>query len=92
MEHLASGDLEREVVRVERRDEVGKISLALSAFRDKLRENRDLAADQERAKHSAEIDRKKAMLEMADGFERTIGEMVETVSSASSEIEEAAED
>jgi len=91
MEHLASGDLEREVVRVERRDEVGKISLALSAFRDKLRENRNLAADQERAKHSAEIDRKKAMLEMADGFERTIGEVVKTVSSASSEIEKAAD-
>ena len=91
MEHLAQGDLEREVAKVDRRDEIGKISEALAIFRDKLRENRKLAADQEQAKREAEVERRQAMLEMADGFERTIGQIVETVSSASSEIEIAAE-
>jgi methyl-accepting chemotaxis protein len=91
MEYLAHGDLDREVPKVDRRDEIGKISQVLAIFRDKLRENRKLAADQERAKLAAETERKKAMLEMADGFERTIGQIVETVSSASSEIEAAAE-
>jgi methyl-accepting chemotaxis protein len=91
MEHLAQGDLEREVAKVHRRDEIGKISEALSIFRDKLRENRKLAADQEQAKRQAEVERRQAMLEMADGFERTVGQIVETVSSASSEIEIAAE-
>jgi methyl-accepting chemotaxis protein len=51
MEHLAQGDLDREVTKVNRRDEIGKISEALVIFRDKLRENRMLAVDQERAKH-----------------------------------------
>jgi methyl-accepting chemotaxis protein len=91
MEYLAHGDLDREVPRVSRRDEIGKISQVLAIFRDRLRENRKLAADQEQAKRAAEVERKKAMLEMADGFERTIGQIVETVSSASAEIEAAAE-
>jgi methyl-accepting chemotaxis protein len=91
MEHLAKGDLDREVARVVRRDEIGKISQALSIFRDKLRENRQLAADQEQAKRQAEIERRQAMLDMADGFERTVGQIVAAVSDASSEIEVAAE-
>ncbi|MBV8926986.1 MAG: methyl-accepting chemotaxis protein [Bradyrhizobium sp.] len=91
MEHLAKGDLDSEVTKVNRRDEIGKISEALAIFRDKLRENRSLAADQERAKQEAEIGRRKAMLEIADGFERSIGQVVATVSSASAEIELAAE-
>jgi methyl-accepting chemotaxis protein len=90
MEHLAQGDLDREVTKVNRRDEIGKISEALAIFRDKLRQNRNLAADQERAKHESEAERRKAMLEIADGFERNIGQIVEMVSSASSEIEVAA--
>jgi methyl-accepting chemotaxis protein len=91
MQHLAQGDLETEVTKVNRRDEIGKISEALAIFRDKLRENRRLAADQEQAKQDAERERRGAMLEMADGFERSVGQIVEMVSSASSEIEIAAE-
>jgi len=91
MQHLARGDLETEVVKVHRRDEIGKISEALAIFRDKLRENRRLAADQEQAKQDAERERRGAMMAMADGFERTVGQIVEMVSSASSEIEIAAE-
>jgi methyl-accepting chemotaxis protein len=91
MQQLAQGDLESEIAAVNRRDEIGKISEALLIFRDKLRENRRLAADQEQDKQDAERARKQAMLEMADGFERTVGQIVDTVSSASSEIEVAAE-
>jgi methyl-accepting chemotaxis protein len=90
MEHLATGDLDRVVTKVNRRDEIGKISEALVIFRDKLRENRMLAADQERAKHESEVERRKATLEIAD-VERNIGQIVEMVSSASSEIEVATE-
>ena len=50
MQHLAQGDLERVIAKVDRRDEIGKISEALSIFRDKLREIRKLAADQEEVK------------------------------------------
>jgi methyl-accepting chemotaxis protein len=90
MERLSQGDLDSQVERVERRDEIGKISRALSIFRDKLLENRELTAEQAKVQERAALERRKAMLEIADGFERTIGKIVGTVVTASSEIEAAA--
>jgi methyl-accepting chemotaxis protein len=90
MERLAKGDLDSSVPQIDRRDEIGKISAALSVFHGKLRENRELAADTEKAKLEAESHRKQAMLEIAHGFEAAVGKIVGTVSAASSEIELAA--
>jgi methyl-accepting chemotaxis protein len=91
MEQLAQGNLDLVVERIARRDEIGKISDALQVFHGKLAENRRLAADQENAKREAETQRKQAVLEIADGFEKTVGEIVGTVSAASVEIEHAAD-
>jgi len=90
MERLANGDLEEAPVRFDRRDEVGTISRALTVFRNKLLENRQLAADQLKIRESADADRRAAMLRIADGFEHSVGKIIATVSSASSEIEIAA--
>jgi methyl-accepting chemotaxis protein len=90
MERLARGDLDSSVPQIDRRDEIGKISAALSVFHGKLRENRELASDTEKAKLEAESQRKQAMFEIADGFEAAVGKIVGTVSAASSEIELAA--
>jgi methyl-accepting chemotaxis protein len=90
MENLAHGDLDRSIERVDRRDEIGKISRALWVFRGKLVENRQFAVDQEQAKQATEIERRQAMLKVADDFEQAVGRIVETVSAASSEIEVAA--
>jgi methyl-accepting chemotaxis protein len=90
MERLAQGDLDTPVAQVDRRDEIGKMSKALSVFHGKLVENRQLAAATEKAKQEAEAKRKQAMLEIADGFEAAVGQIVGTVSTASSEIELAA--
>src|SRR5262249_5026265 len=68
MERLAQGDADTQVAQIDRRDEIGKISAALSVFHGKLVENRQLAAATERAKQEAEAKRKQAMLEIADGF------------------------
>jgi methyl-accepting chemotaxis protein len=91
MEQLAQGNLDLVVERIARRDEIGKISDALQVFHGKLAENQRLAADQENAKREAETQRKQAVLEIADGFEKTVGEIVGTVSAASVEIEHAAD-
>lgn len=90
MEHLAQGDLDRAIERIDRRDEIGKISRALSVFHGKLLENRQFAVDQEEAKQAGEIERRQAMFKVADDFEQAVGRIVETVSAASSEIEVAA--
>jgi methyl-accepting chemotaxis protein len=90
MENLAQGDLDRSIERIDRRDEIGKISRALWVFHGKLVENRQFAVDQEQAKQATEIERRQAMLKVADDFEQAVGRIVETVSAASSEIEIAA--
>src|SRR5262249_49566149 len=46
MQRLAQGDLEFATARFKRTDEIGTISDALAVFRDKLIENRELAAAQ----------------------------------------------
>jgi methyl-accepting chemotaxis protein len=91
MDGLACGDLDRPIERVSRRDEIGRMSDALSVFHGKLVENRQLADDRERSKQDAESQRKQAMHEIADGFEVAIGNIVGAVSTASSEIELAAD-
>jgi methyl-accepting chemotaxis protein len=90
MEHLSQGDLDSSFDPVDRRDEIGKISRALSVFREKLLENRQLTADQAKVQERAAMERRAAMLQVAEGFERTIGKIIEVVVTASSEIEVAA--
>ena len=90
MEHLADGDLDRPIEQIGRRDEIGKISSSLSVFHHKLLENRQLADAREQAKRDAEVQRKQAMLEIANRFEAAVGNIVDAVTAASSEIELAA--
>jgi len=91
MQRLAQGDLESTGARFRRSDEIGTISDALAVFRDKLIENRELAAAQVTAKQQADTDRQQAMREMANQFEQAVGSIVRTVSAAASTIETAAD-
>jgi methyl-accepting chemotaxis protein len=90
MDGLARGELDRPLERLDRRDEIGKISDALAVFRGKLVENRQLAEDREQGKQEAESRRRVEMHRIADGFEAAIGNIVTAVSAASSDIELAA--
>ena len=90
MNCLAQGDLSVETPEPRRSDEIGEIMKALVVFKatglevERMRAER-LAADQ----HAAE-QRKADMIRLADEFERAVGEIVETVSSASTELEASA--
>jgi methyl-accepting chemotaxis protein len=87
MERLSQGDLDGKIETVERRDEIGKISAALSVFHGKLVENRRLTAEQTKVQEAAAADRRNAMLQVADGFEQAISKIIEMVSTAATEIE-----
>lgn len=89
MEHLAQGHLDWSIASTHRHDEIGKMSSALSVFQCKLLENRQLATEQEQTKAAAERDRRDTTLKIADEFERAVGRIVVSVSTASSEIEVA---
>jgi methyl-accepting chemotaxis protein len=90
MNRLARGDLSADTPEPRRSDEIGEIMMALVAFKatglevERMRADR-LVTDQ----HAAE-QRKADMNRLADEFEGAVGQIVETVSSASTELETSA--
>jgi methyl-accepting chemotaxis protein len=90
MNRLAQGDLSVETPEPRRSDEIGEIMTALVAFKatglevERMRVDR-LAADQRVAEQ-----RKADMHKLADDFEGAVGEIIEMVSSASTELEASA--
>ena len=90
MARLAGGGLDIEIPSLNRSDEVGAIARAVQVFRESALRVKAMEAEQAELKLKTEEDRKVAMSQVADGFERAIGKIIETVSTASSEIELAA--
>ncbi len=87
MRRLADGDKETEVEGADRSDEIGEMAGALLVFRDNAREVDRLQAEQEAEKARAEEQRRTAMLELADQFEAQVGEIVEALAQASTELQ-----
>jgi methyl-accepting chemotaxis protein len=87
MNRLAQGDLSVETPEPLRRDEIGEIMMALVAFKATGLEVERMRADRVATDQHAAEQRRADMIRLADGFENTVGEIVETVSSASSELE-----
>ncbi|WP_244670778.1 methyl-accepting chemotaxis protein [Rhodoplanes elegans] len=85
-EGIAAGDFGRQLD-VEQADEVGTLAATLRRMRDDLQRMIAQRAD-DQAK--AEAQRRTEMRSLADGFEAAVGEIVDTVSSASGELERAA--
>jgi methyl-accepting chemotaxis protein len=90
MARLAGGALEIDIPSLNRGDEVGAMARAVQIFRENAQRVQAMESAQVGLKRKAEEERKAAMNRVADGFEQVIGKIVETVSSASSEIELAA--
>jgi methyl-accepting chemotaxis protein len=87
---LATGDFSNEVVGTDRKDEIGDIAKAAVVFRENgLAKNRMEQEQKETEKRTAE-QRKADMIKLADDFEGAVGEIIETVSSASTELEASA--
>ncbi len=91
MIELANGNFAVVLPGLGRRDEIGEIALAVETFKvnaeRKAREEAEAKAEQD---HHAAAQRKADMMRMADAFEGAVGEIVETVSSASTELEASA--
>jgi methyl-accepting chemotaxis protein len=91
MKELAGGNFGVVLPGLDRKDEVGDMAQAVETFKVKAEEKaRDeaeakIAQDQVAAKQ-----RKADMIKLADGFEAAVGEIIETVSSASTELEASA--
>jgi methyl-accepting chemotaxis protein len=91
MDKLAGGDFSVVLPGLGRKDEVGGVAAAVEKFKivseQKAREEAEAKTRQDQA---AAAQRKVEMHKLADGFEAAIGEIVETVSSAATELEASA--
>ncbi|MCD0423903.1 MAG: cache domain-containing protein [Rhodopseudomonas sp.] len=90
MKSLAGGRLEVEVPGIGRRDEIGEMASAVEVFKVHALERQRLEAEQKEMEARTAAERKAHAARLADAFERAIGEIVETVSAASNELEASA--
>jgi methyl-accepting chemotaxis protein len=90
MTRLAERDYNVEVPGAERGDEIGQMARTVEVFKQNGLEIDRMRAEQAAAERRASEQRKTELARMADSFEAAIGEIVETVSSASTELEASA--
>jgi methyl-accepting chemotaxis protein len=90
MSAIAGGDKSIGIPGVGRKDEVGQMADTLLVFKKSLIETERLRVEQEQQKARAETERKADMRRLADEFQSAVGNIVDTVSSASTELEAAA--
>ena len=91
MTKLAGGDAETPVPCTERRDEIAEIARAALDFRASLLRNRQLESEAALERAGAEAQRKEAMRQMADTFERSVGGIIATVTAAATELQATAQ-
>ena len=91
MKELAGGNFGVVLPGLDRMDEVGDMAQAVETFKVKAEEK---ARDEAEAKVAQDLvaakQRKADMIKLADDFEGAVGEIVDTVSSASTELEASA--
>ena len=91
MSSLATNDLTVVIPGVGRGDEIGAMSQAVGFFKDKLNHNRALEQQVAAEKANAEQQRQAVMTKMADDFEAAVGGVIGAVSSASHQLQGAAQ-
>ena len=91
MRLLADGVVDRDLTAFQSKDELGDMAAALVVFQEAQVRIRTMEAEQAEQKAQAEAERKAALLEMAETFERSVGQVVETVASASTELQASSE-
>src|SRR6266702_2256199 len=91
MRELAGGNFGGVLPGLDRKDEVGDMAQAVETFKVKAEEK---AREEAEAKIKQDLvaaqQRKADMIKLADTFESAVGEIIETVSSASTELEASA--
>jgi methyl-accepting chemotaxis protein len=91
MKELANGNFGVVLAGLDRKDEVGDMAQAVEGFKVKAGEKARAEAEEKiRQDEVVARQRKADMQKLADSFEAAVGEIVETVSSASTELEASA--
>ena len=88
---LAKGDAATPIPFADRGNEIGTMANAVQVFKDNMAHARELEEEAAAGKAQAEADRKRAMMQMADQFERAVGGIVSTLSDAAADLQGAAQ-
>jgi methyl-accepting chemotaxis protein len=89
MKSIAAGDLDTEIA-TSGSDEISDMAEALQVFKGNMLESNRLRTERSEAEKQARAQRRTEMRKFADEFEAAVGEIVKTVSSASTELEASA--
>ena len=87
---LANGNTDVHIPYVARGDEIGDAARAAGVFKEHLLRMAEIEAQQNAIEARAKAERKSEMNRLADTFEQTIGEIVNSVSATSSQLETSA--
>ncbi|PZA09583.1 chemotaxis protein [Rhodopseudomonas palustris] len=91
MASLADGELEQPIPGTDRGDEVGEMAKTVQVFKDNALRIRDLERAEEAAKERAAAERRSAMERLADEFEHSVNGVVQSVTSATSGMQQTAQ-
>jgi methyl-accepting chemotaxis protein len=91
MQELAEGNFGVVLPGLGRKDEIGDMAQAVETFKVKAEQKARAEAEAKMTQdQQAAAQRKRDMIKLADDFEGAVGEIIETVSSASTELEASA--
>ncbi|WP_340119254.1 methyl-accepting chemotaxis protein [Pelagibius sp. 7325] len=92
MRRLAGGDTAVEIPGRQRRDELGAMAEAVQVFKDNAIEKLRLEEEQRAAEKRATEEKKRALNELADGFEASVGRIAGQVSTSAGAMERTAQE
>lgn len=87
MRRLADDDLDVVIPATGRTDEIGQMATAVEVFKENAIQVKELNAQQEAEKARREEERRAMMNELAENFEASVMQIVDTVASASEELQ-----
>ncbi len=91
MKELSRGNLETEVLEREREDEIGEMAKAIQIFKENAIEKVRLEKEQKEAERRAEEEKRQAMHDLASNFDSQVGGLINSLASASTELQSTAE-
>jgi methyl-accepting chemotaxis protein len=91
MKRLASGDLQVDVPSLGQSDEIGAMAEAVAVFKQNAEEKIELERQQIKAERIQAENLRRDRLALAEEFENAVGEIVQSVSGAATELSQAAQ-
>jgi len=92
LQRMAQGEIDAAIGEAQRGDEIGAVGKAVQGIKDMVAHKAaDEAEVKRRADDAAAAERRRTMIELADGFERAVGGIVGLVSSSATELQATAQ-